>query len=99
MTRNTSLTKKEKKNVKEMIANGISAEKIMVDYKISERTYLRIKSIDFMSENSLEIFSNTYRSEYKTKYSNINIATLKFVDECSQYGVPIKEFMIKEAAF
>ena len=27
MTKNTSLTKKEKKNIKEMIANGISAGK------------------------------------------------------------------------
>ena len=43
MTKNTGLTKKEKKNLKEMIANGICAEKIMADYKISERTYFRIK--------------------------------------------------------
>jgi len=49
-----------------------------------------------MNDNSLQIFLNTYRLEYKTKYSNISIAILKFVDECAQYSVPIKEFMIKE---
>ena len=74
MTRNTSLTKKEKKNVKEMITNGISAEKIMVDYKISERTYFRIKNSDFMNENSLEIFSNKIQNKiFQYKYSNIKI--------------------------
>ena len=46
VTKNTSLTKKEKKNVKEMIANEIRAIKIKINYSISERTYFRIKNSD-----------------------------------------------------
>jgi len=73
-----------------MIAKEIPAGKIMVDYGISKGTYFRIKNTDSMNENSSQIFSDTYRSEYKTKYPNINIEILKFEDECTQHVVLIK---------
>ena len=43
-----------------------------------------------MNENSLQIFSSTYRSECQIKYSNISLAILKYVDDYAQYGIPIK---------
>jgi len=96
MAYRTNLTKKEKKHIQDQIKIGISAHQIMSNYKISERTYYRIKSADL---SGMEICNGTkYRSEYKTKYNEINIATLKFVDECATYGVPVMDFMIRNTA-
>jgi len=93
-----SLTKKQQGKLKQDIELGISKANIIEKYMISERTYFRIKKsdeigIDATSDNGL-----TTRKIYQTKYIDINISTVSWINECEKYGVPVNIGMIKSAA-
>jgi len=63
---------------------------------ISERSFYRIKKVNIAegTENN----ENTYRLRKNTKYDKINEFTIKYIDDCNKFSIPLSINFIKAAA-
>ena len=85
----------EKIEIKKEIVEGRSVQQIMRTHKISERCFYRIKKVNIAegTENN----ENTYRLMKNSKYDKINEFSIKYIDDCNKFSIPLSINFIKAA--